>query len=335
MFKSMVSKINTAPTPRNTAEIKNGEKQIPLSNRLIGLVNHVAQSTEYVELRSDNVPHTEAYRRAVDALVDSPDNGFDNFHTALLKVTGGLGTFVEAQAEMNEIKERRDPDTGEHLRGDRKRSRELNLEYSIPFNHSLKTLVNEGPNVNMIELTSALTKTYEIVFNRYDNLNPSVKKNPSDIISANDAFGFIERHLAGVRHEVAAETMLIAAGVEYSYDISPEEDSNGADIIAYIERPTEDDEKLEAIRVPIDIKASNAAEAKARDRRPQWITAWTGLKNADFTGIKGETTNALGISYDIAKEHANEFIERIHVGIDLYEKHKGHISKTLGRTALQ
>jgi hypothetical protein len=335
MFIQMAHQINTAPTPRNTTEIKTGEKQIPLSNRLIGLVNHVAQSHEYVKLRSDNVPHTEAYRGAVDALVDSPDNGFDNFHTALLKVTGGLGTFVEAEAELEQIAERRTSADAEEPKDDQKRSRELKLEYSIPFNHSLKTLINEGPNVNMIELTSALTKTHEIVFNRYDNFNPSIKKNPSEIISANNTFSYIERHLAGIRHEVAAETMFIAAGIDYSHDVTPEEDRNGADIIAYIERPSVDDDELQLIRVPIDIKASNIAEANARTHRPERITAWTGLKNVDFTGTKGNTPNALAISYDVGKEHAGDFVERIHQGIDLYEKHKGHISKSLGSIALK
>jgi hypothetical protein len=328
----MAPQTNTAATIRNNSEIKTGEQQPSISNRLIGLVNNIGQSSEYVALRSQKFPHTEAFRGAINTIVDSPENGFSNFDTALLKVTSGLGTFIEAQGKLDEISERRS--NGESRgREDYKLSQKLKREHAIPFNHNLKSLINEGPNLNMQDLSSALARTHEFVFNRYNNLDPSQAKDAFTIASASEVTLRLETAINGMRHEVATESMLSAAGVDFSYDISVEEDARGVDIIAVIDRPDTDTGKPSPVRVPIDIKSSRTLEQRARIRHPGSVTVWTGLYQDDFTGIKGTTPNALTIPFETAVDHADTFMNRINSIIDNSEQYKAKARKNIGQVA--
>jgi hypothetical protein len=328
----MTLQTNTVPSIRNTSEIKTGEQQPSLSQRLMKLVNHVGRSEEYGDLRSQKKPHTEAFRGAIDKITNSPDNGFNNFDTALLNVTANLGTFIEAETTLDAIKDRRE-ENGHYADDDYARSKSLKLEHVIPFNHSLKSLINEGPNMNMHELSASLARTHEAVFNRYNNLNPTEPKDPYEIVSASDVTMRLERIMNGMRHEIATETMLSAAGLDYSYDISPKEDADGVDIIAMLPRPNPQTGNIRTVRVPIDIKSSFVAEQRSRDKHPTAIAVWTELDDSDFTGIKGDARGALSIPYSAASEHADSFVDRVQSIMTMAEEYKSQASKHIGHAA--
>jgi len=301
MYPNMTQPLQAPQIVRNASEIKTGEKEQTLSNRVISLVNHVARSPEYGELASKKVPHTEAFSSAIDSIVNSPDNGFNSFDNALLVVTSKLGTFIEAQQELDEIESERKSNGGHLTESSFQLSKKLKKEYVIPFNHELKALINEGPNVKMRDLTTALTSAHTAVFSRYNSLYPNAPKNPRMMQKPSEVAYNLDTIVNGMRHEIAAETMLSAANIEYDYNVTVDEDARGIDIIVY----------LDGKREPVDIKSSLAAENRTRDKHPDARAVWTELGWEDFTGMKGNNPGALSIPYSTAEYSADSFVDRI------------------------
>ena len=318
----MTTNTKTRQTPRNAHEARLQEKEPSLVSRLTVLVNHVARSEEYRTLRSSKLPHTEAFSQAIDTILDSPDNGFNNLDTELLRTTASIGTFIEAQEELSFLEEKRSTH-GRLSDDDYERTKELKLEYVIPFNHTLKSLINESPNVGISDFTSALAKTYQAAYGRYNALMPEQEKDAQSIIPLNEVMYRLKQITNGMRHEIAAETMLTAAGIAYDYDVSVEEDARGIDMVVYIDGQRE----------PIDIKASFLAEDKARQKRGDSRAVWTELSREDFRGMKGNSDDALSIPYETAQYHAESFVDRIRTVIGFSNAHKAATARNIGRSA--
>lgn len=320
----MVLNTNTPRTTRNAPELKAVEKEPSTLERLTTLVNYVARSKEYGTLRRSDVPHTEAFKGATDLMINDPDNGFNTLDESLLRVTASLGTFMEAQEELS-AKEY-DYFHNEHGRlpqADYNRTQELKHSYIIPFNHELKSLINESPNTEMSDMVAALSKTYVAVYGRYNALKPTEPKDPAAIIRTSEVMYRIKQATNGMRHEVAAETMLSAAGIEYEYEVTVDEDARGTDIVVFIDGKRE----------PLDIKASFFGEDKAREKRASSRAIWTELSDEDFRGMSGNAVNALSIPFDVATYHADSFVERIRTIIKYSNEHKESLSRKIARSA--
>jgi hypothetical protein len=275
---------------------------------------------EYRAARSKN-PHAIAYTEAINAIIDNPENKLDDFDTSLLRVIGGLGSYIEADKESKALDEKFSKSHISEYEYDRRK--ELKTEYLIPFNHNLKTLITFAPSgISMDHLTVALTNTHTAVFSGHNVLHHSLTKAPSDVQEPSAVLYKLNQATNAMRHEVAVETMLDAARIEYDYDVSIEEDFNGIDIIVYID----------GSREGLDIKSSFAAETRAYDAHANDVHScraiWTGLEDADFTGMRGDTRNALTISYDVAKQKAALFVQSARLVIRAAQKKEAAHPKT-------
>ncbi len=290
----MTPQTNTTRTQTYSPETRGGtpEKENVLTNRLVTLVNHVARSEEYRTLRSQKVAHTDAFTGAVESIVDSPDNGFNNFDSALLTVTAGLGTCIEAQHELSTLEDTRAERS--LTEEESERIKELKRSYLIPFNHNLKALINEGPNTTIGELSTALTRAHTAVFAPHNALHPESFKYIEDTPKPSAALYELNQRINAMRHEIAVETMLSAAGIEYDYNISIEEDARGIDMIVY----------LDGKRIPIDIKSSRNAVDRTLEKDPTAHAVATHLGTKHFTGMHGTAEDALCIPFSIAKNRA-------------------------------
>lgn len=237
-----------------------------------------------------------AFRIAADAASLDKENGLSQADRSLLKVTGQLGVFAEAREELGHIY----ADDGLYPTArERQIAKNLKEAYLIPFNHALKDLINTHPNADFRSMTSALAGAHNMIFSSHTAIDPSElvhaeKPQPVDVARG------IEDCLNGMRHEVAAETMLAAAGIDYDYNISVEEDATGTDLLVHRN-------KWEGV----DTKASQSSALRAQGKHPLSRAVWTGLTPADFTGQKGVDRNTLSIPFSVAEEKCDTFVTAI------------------------
>ncbi len=287
-------------TQQRNAETQSGspEGENLLTKRLVALVSHIGRSEEYRTLRSQNIPHTVAYSGAIEAIISSQKNGFNSLDSALLSVTASLGTFIEAYQEVDSAREDR---AKRSITRESSAMNELKCKYLIPFNHLLKLLINEGSNLSINQLSEALTRVHTAVFAPYNALHPDDIKLIEDTPNPSMVLNELKQCINAMRHEVAAESMLSAAGIEYDYAVSVEEDARGVDIIVYIDGK----------RIPIDIKSSRQGVSRAFEKRSTAHAVYTGLEAQDFTGMRGAAKDALCIPYSVAQSRAPSFVEDI------------------------
>lgn len=270
-------------------------------SHIAALVNStVVNSEAYRTLRSRKTPHADAFRQAAEEAAADTENTLSIADRSLLKVTAGLGVFVEAQHELAAIK----ADTPQ---ADRTVEHRLLDEYIIPFNHQLKDFINSHPNDELRTVSAALTDAYRFIYGRYDCL-PREDAQYGTKPSTDEALHGIQACLDGMRHEVAAESMLMAADYEFDYHVTTQEDATGADLFVFIN-------SIHG-RAPywqgIDIKASPNALERSLERHPRSRAVWSGLGWEDFTGQNGKGRGTLSIPYSTASEKANQFIDNIY-----------------------
>lgn len=291
---------------------------------------HTKPSNEYIRTarRFDaivsNVKETEAYERNIGKGIDSgkafsqaaleivekerlkKEEGSSKIETKdidTLEVLAHLGGFVQAQQEIDALASQENL-TGYLNPNDKQRRHQLKNEYLIPFNHSLKKYINSHPNDGLRESTAALATTYSAHFMFDDNLGGTkVIPTPPE---AEDIHRYTDAALRGMRSELAAESLLSAAGYHYEYHVSTEEDAHGTDLYVYMNDDWES----------VDIKSSITATERSRTKAYEngfWSRAvWTGLRDGDFTGISGDRPGALSIPYEIAELKAPQFIQSIY-----------------------
>ncbi len=282
--------------------------------RASDFVRSIARSPDYANDRRSGIPHTEAFVNAAELFINDEDNELSNADKLLFTLVKDVGSFVEADAELS--KSRADTeDQGKrptvnqiHYR------RGLKKTHLIPFNHTVKSLIDEDSNVPIKGLAITLARSYGAVFGKAQVLKKGAQRDEKDLLKLSDVAQKIETTVDGMRHEIAAETMLSTLGVEYSYDTTVDDDAKGIDLKVMI------DGKLESI----DLKKSLMAERKAHDARPTSRAVWTGLEYSDFRGMKNDTPGALAISYDRAKEKAPAFYDRILYAIGRSRTTFGH-----------
>ena len=179
--------------------------------------------------------------------------------------------------------------------------RQLKDEYLIPFNHLLKDYVNTHPNDGIHATSTALANVYDKVFARFDCLDSTNERAPYDI-SSGYVFDKIKTALDGMRHEVAAEMILDAAGYTYDYNVTTQEDARGSDLFVYLESGWEG----------IDVKASQSGVQRSQGQGHASRAVSTGLGWGDFTGLNGTGKETLSIPFATAELKAPYFIDSIY-----------------------
>ena len=284
-----------------TPERDANKTERPVDVRASDFVRSIARSPDYANNRRAGVPHSEAFVVAAELFIEDEENELSNADRLLFTLVKDIGGFVEADAELSKSRTETE-DIGKrptvnqiHYR------RGLKKNHLIPFNHTVKSLIDEDSNVPIKGLAVTLARSYGTIFGKSQVLNKGAQRDEKDLLKLSDVAQKIETTVDGMRHEIAAETMLSTLGVEYNYDTTVDDDAKGIDLKVMI------DGRFESI----DLKKSLNAERKAHEARSSSHAVWTGLEYSDFRGMKNDTPGALAISYDRATEKAPAFYERI------------------------
>ena len=261
--------------------------------------SHVRDTDEYRELMGrGGKSQAEAFRKVARDVASHEKSNLSEADRALLRVTGELGVYVQAEHELTQIyggAEDRYLDSDE-----RQTARHLKTEYAIPFNHHLKEFINTHPNDDIRTVSSALTNAYGTIFGRYECID-SKEMIYQQAPQPREAFEYIQASLDGMRHEVAAESLLEAADYSFDFRVSSEEDARGADLFVYLESGWE----------AVDVKASQLSASKAHSQNRFSRAVWSGLDWGDFTGQKGTGHGMLSIPFATADAKCDQFIGNI------------------------
>ncbi len=267
------------------------------------VLRKVVHSQEFNEKRAAHVPGVQAFTEAAVELSNSPDD-MDDFDRSILSLTSRLGLYIDAQTELDDLRSTRDEEKskgGDISEEDKELIKSLKVDHLLPFNHAIKDLINEYPMLNIKSLTTNIVSAYQGIYGHYNSLHPEQPKQEFVRVPMNNVVYDIETLIDGMRHEIAAESLFAAAGVDYRYDTTDEEDQKGRDL--YVE--------IDGRWTGVDIKASFNREAKTHQKQRYSKAVWTGLTAEDFLGVKGNTPGSVSVPFATAKEHANEFIDRI------------------------
>lgn len=252
----------------------------------------------------------------------------DPFERSLLSVVSKLGTAIDAKMEIDELREKRSVanyyDEAFNA-SDKDRMYDLKIDYLIPFNDTVKELLNDYPHMTVTDLTKNLGVAYASIYGQYNSLHPDKPRPPERHQSLDATLFDLETTINGMRHELAAETLLSAAGVEYSYDTTVEDDANGHDMFVRVDGEWKG----------VDIKASLTAERRSHNKSPYSRAVWTGLIDSDFRGVNGTTPDAVSIPYDLAKQHGGEFAKWVKEAATGELNRKYRHQKRVGSRALQ
>lgn len=315
--------------PTHEQHIRSSERsgEHDFGARVSKLSNTVGRSEYYGRLRSQGATHAEAFSEAAHILatqkqaaqnseaLSSPDK-------ALIDVIGQLGIFIEAKQEHDAIAYGGD---SRYLgRDDKDQLRSLKEAHLIPFNHSVKELINTHPEANMRDVATNLTRAHAALFSKHSNLHPSQRKHPEDIVQPKDVAYTLEAVINGMRHEVAGEALIDAAGYTFDHDVSVAQDRRGNDGFITTEL------NGRTIQIPIDFKASAAAAEKSQQEHSYSKAVWTGLAWEDFTGRKGHNPGALSVPYATIQKNADAFMDRV---FKVYARNTAQRSATRQRTA--
>ena len=268
-----------------------------LVTKISPLMRRAAQVGAYGRYINEGASHQEALQQATENVArDHELLEINEADASFIDLLGRTGGFVEAQHQLDTYKQMRR--SGDRLSDEQKEHmRQLKLEHAIPFNHSLKEFINQHPSSTIDETTAALTSAYVSLF--------QTRSEYGHIIDKKEAHDSLRTVVDGMRHEIAAETLLSAAGIEYDYEVSVEDDSRGRDLYVIL-----GDQKYH-----IDIKSSLTAERRGRKAHPDTPIVWTGLKDADFTGLKGDTPGSLIVPFSIDQQKVDRFVQNIDDGI--------------------
>jgi len=197
----------------------------------------------------------------------TPEARLDRFAVRLIAT---LPAFIEARHALDEMEEQ-ERETGRKV--DR-RKRIPYIKDSIPYNHALRDLIDEFPD---------LTPENIVRFSEIAML---------DIGNADEARYSREhtrRHLHGMQHEIGLEQ--IAWQIDEVEDVrhaTEEEELNGIDLVI----------TYNGIELPVDAKASEVGEKKALFEREKYLAShnlteskygrgypiWTHIEHEDFGG---------------------------------------------------
>lgn len=291
-------------------------------HHIIDLAKRVRDSDEYVELKGRGTPHPAAFKRVSERMATDTKSELNDADRSLLRVVGALGEFTQAQHELSTIYESAE---NRYLNEDEKwTARNLKQEYIIPFNHHLKEFINTHPNDEIRTVSSALTNAYGTIFSRYECID---KKDTiyGSSPSAQEAFTQMQATLDGMRHEVAAETIIDAAGYTYDREVSAVEDAHGNDLFIYLESGWEG----------LDVKASPISAANDRSKHRFSRAVWSGLDWGDFKGIKGTGHGTLSIPYATAEEKSDTFIKNVYEMVANIKAQRAAMARKTGKQTLR
>lgn len=285
-----------------------------LQEQAIKLIAPLTRSETYLRGRKSGESHLHSLEIAALAISETRKPQ----EAALLDTILKTGPYIDARQELAHIEA-----AGDYrpLSDAEKRTiRELKEHHIIPFNHSVKEFINTHPNETIKNTAQTLTWSYFGLYAKHDTLRAGTKQ-PDDIPKASSVVFQLEESINGMRHEIAAETMMAARDIDYSYDVSVHEDKRGTDLYFY----------NGSNWVPINIKASDTGVENARTKHNAYNAVSTGLDWSDFKGMKGTTPGALTISFATADAKSDQFVEKLQRASEAYSQR----GQSVGRKALQ
>lgn len=294
-------------------------------------VDTVINSQDYQDLRAtSNKSDYDLFCQYTRDLADNPDAPLDQFERSTLSIVSHLGDFVRASQTLVQLESYSDLT---HQEKDQVRT--LKEQEVIPFNGSIKELINDNPNMNANALAFNLANAYDYLFSQYDPSYPEESRANGEM-SLDDATRMFQNRIYGMRHELAGETILAAAGVDYDTRVGAQDDRAGNDLFV----------NFDGEWFGIDFKGTITGEQAAHLKHADYLrkhpgqtkvchAVWTGLKNADFTGTRGDQHNAVSIPFDTAHKQAALFLKRIEAARsgELTQLHV-ESAKKMGRSAL-
>lgn len=289
-------------------------EQIKTLTTLRGRTESIPKIKSFEQIKQKYGSHAEAFS-AISGRLSEPEAaekyGFNESERTFMKTASLLGSFVDASLESHSI--RNELNGQKPNKAQKERLGYLILEHLIPFNHSLKEFVNQNPDLNINRVSELLLETYA---EHYDDKNLVTGEDKGKITpqELNEAEYQVLSALRGMRTEVAAETILTAAGVEYSYHIRPEADKAGVDMLIMV------DGRLE----PVDIKSSLTGEKKAHEDWDGSRAVWLGLRDSDYTGSRGILKDSLTLPFSRAEEAAPDFVHRLNEIISYAKQVESH-----------
>jgi len=296
-----MSLAETAPT----IERQKPDSHVLFMQKTDEVVESLKRTPSLFELKRSGATTKEAVEYTALTLSDSEDLGYSESQKNILGVIGHLGSFVTAQRRADELGSKRNE--GQLNQDERSEMDYLKNYDLIPFNHAIKDLINTDSSLTKDQLDVSLARLYMKLFYKDD---PVVTQADTDGIHdlnfrtavSKDALNSISISTNGMRHEVAAESMLAVAGIDCDYHTSAQEDAKGADLFVYI------NDKW----TYIDIKSSELSADKALAKRGDSHAVWTGLNPSSFTGAKDDQVNGIRLSDNEARKHADAFAKRIY-----------------------
>lgn len=308
--------IQTELTPSTSPERDTNLTERPVEARVADFVRSIARSPDYAEQRRAHIPHTEAFIATADSIINDEENELSSADRALFTLAKEVGGFIEADRQLSAS--RNNLGDRQPTNNQRYYQKRLKEEYLIPFNHSVKDLINEDPNLPIKGLSVTLARTYATVFAKSHVLDGGKPRFEDDIIKTSEVAFTLEEIIDSMRHEIAVETMASTLGVEYDFNISVEDDAKGVDVLIADSR---------GVLRGIDIKKSELAARRAHEKRSDSNAVSTGLVYADFTGVKNDTHGALTIPYETARLKAPDFYNRV---LEVFDRSQ---QSTFGREA--
>lgn len=285
-------------TPETT---KHQLEQVRAVQNLRSRAESLTKIRSFAEAQEKLGSHAEAFSALSDHL-SKPEiaskHGFSEAERSFMKVASLLGSFVDASLEKSYTT--RNLDDVQPSKKQREHLRNLTSDHLIPFNHSLKEFINQNPDLN-IDLVSSMF--LDIYAEHYDdkNLFNGASRDKITTRDLNEAEYQISSALRGMRAEMAVETILSAAGVDYNFETTVEDDHKGADIFVIIDGQPE----------RVDIKSSLTGQHKAHEKWNGSRAVGLDLSESDYSGTKGLLNSCLTIPFSKAKEVAPEFVERM------------------------
>ena len=262
------------------------------------IYENVIESKEYNSARQKS-NGVEAYKKTAIAIANDETNELSSADRDSLLVTAYLGGFMQADHELAELRK------NSHLYSpeeEKRLSKELKEEYIIPFNHIVKNFINTHPNASINAAKNSLAALYTTVYRGEPNcLDIKGLKNRTHI-SPYEKVDILDRTLDGMRHELAAETLIDIGGYECDYNVSVEDDAKGIDMYVNI---------TGIGWFGIDIKASKTTADKARKAHRRSHAIHTGLNDNDFTGSNNKVVNALTPPYSVLEDKSEDFCKRL------------------------
>jgi hypothetical protein len=238
------------------------KQRVPIKSQEV--FEDIKSSDAYIEGEERGEPLTLRFGRAAHelALLETYDSGHRSKVGDQLAVAGLVEQFASASERLSKTTRGTDPTMIAQLKAE-----------LIPFNHAVKTLIDNDPGASFAEVQDFILDVYETT-HRGDlaRLPVHLRRNKIDNFNTE-----ITRTLSGMRHEIGANQLFNELGYDVDNEVTTDDELHGIDMFI-----TSPDGKTHGVDVKSNPKLVD--EARAKDLRNKSIIVWSCLNHSDFDG---------------------------------------------------